>query len=257
MLRQSAKFARDIYRYLRFPFGHFRGVYDSFSQAHTATPRHCRIGYDHADVARLYATELDSILENSEYPLVFYLSRALEENCTVLDFGGNVGVHFLRINRVFDLAKFSWIVCDLPQITKVGREICAAYKNIDFIDGMNALSGRPIDIFLACDSLQYASDGGAVFPRLIEQGQRPKHVLIDMLPLYDGPSFVTLQNGGPVCYPTHIFNRQDFLRSIVDLGYELIYAWRCSNFSCNVPFHPERIVRDYSGLYFKYTAEVD
>jgi putative methyltransferase (TIGR04325 family) len=85
---------------------------------------------------------------------------------------------------------------------------------------------------------------------LIEKGIRPRHILIDQLPLYDGPRFVTLQNGGLVRYPQYVFNRSEYLRTIANLGYELVDSWDCRNFSCIVPFHPGRSVRAYTGLCF-------
>src|SRR5262249_36069184 len=90
---------------------------------------------------------------------------------------------------------------------------------------------------------------GQLVPRLIGQAAGPRHILIDQLPLYEGPRFVTLQNGGLVRYPQYVFNRRQFLTAIAGLGYELVDSWDC-NFSCIVPFHRDRTVRKYTGLCF-------
>jgi putative methyltransferase (TIGR04325 family) len=249
MLRASAIAARDVYRFLAFPFSHFRGVYETFSQA-AASSRTARIGYDHPDLARQYRAELYLALDNSEYPVLYHLARMLTDNCTVLDFGGNIGIHYLRYRKHLDLAKVRWIVCDLPAITGIGRATCAGMSNVEFVNDLDDLDVDRIDIFLASDCLQYVEAQDALLPRLIGRGIRPRHVLIDQLPLYDGPRFVTLQNGGLVRYPQYVFNRAEYVSGVAELGYELVDSWDCRNFSCIVPFHPDKAVRVYSGLCF-------
>lgn len=250
MLRASAILARDTYRFLAFRFSHFRGVYESFRQAEAAASRTTRIGYNYEDLASQYRAELYLDLDNSEYPVLYHLDRILTDNCTVLDFGGNVGIHYLRYKKYLDLEKVRWIVCDLPEITKVGQATCAGMSNIAFVNDVDELDETRIDILLASDCLQYIESHDSLLPRLIDKGIRPRHILIDQLPLYDGPRFVTLQNGGLVRYPQYVFNREEYLMAVAKFGYELVDSWDCRNFSCIVPFHPDRSVRAYSGLYF-------
>jgi len=250
MLRASAILARDMYRFLAFRFSHFRGVYENFRQAEAAASRTTRIGYNHEDLASQYRAELYLNLDNSEYPVLYHLDRILTDHCTVLDFGGNVGIHYLRYKKYLDLEKVRWIVCDVPEITKVGQATCAGVSNIAFINDIDELDETRIDIFLASDSLQYIESHDLLLPRLIDKGIRPRHILIDQLPLYGGPRFVTLQNGGLVHYPQYVFNREEYLTVIANLGYELVDSWDCHNFSCIVPFHPGRSVRAYTGLCF-------
>jgi putative methyltransferase (TIGR04325 family) len=80
---------------------------------------------------------------------------------------------------------------------------------------------------------------------------RPRHLLLNKLPLYDGEPFVTLQNGGPVWAPQHVFNRRQFLGALEELGYELVAAWDVPGFSCAVPFRAGHAVSRYSGLYLR------
>jgi len=251
LLRAPVIVARDTFRYFAFPFARFRGVYANFPQARAAVSRKRRIGYDHADLAHQYATELCLSLDNSEYPVLYHLDRLVTDNCTVLDFGGNIGVHYLRYRQAVDLKNVRWIVCDLPEITKVGRQICAGMSNVVFVNDIDEIDAPAVDIFMASDSLQYVESSDLLLPRLIDRGLRPRHVLIDHLPLYDGPQFVTLQNGGLVRYPQCVFNRDAYLSRMTELGYELVNFWDCRDFSCNIPFHPEKSVRAYSGLCFR------
>jgi putative methyltransferase (TIGR04325 family) len=81
--------------------------------------------------------------------------------------------------------------------------------------------------------------------------EKPKHLLVNRLPLYEGEKFVTLQNGGKVFYPSYVFNQSNFIDSFKEIGYELIDIWEDWNDSCIIPFHPEKSLLFYRGLYFK------
>jgi putative methyltransferase (TIGR04325 family) len=69
----------------------------------------------------------------------------------------------------------------------------------------------------------------------------------------DGEQFVTLQALGTSFCPYHIFNRQSFIGSIREIGYELIDSWDNAEVSCHIPLYPEHSVTAYSGLYFRRT----
>ncbi len=96
MLRTAFSFARDAYWYLTFNYGQFRGVYESLHEAEAAVPRGKKVGYDHEDLARDYQAKLSLRLESFEYPVLFHLGRIIGECHTILDFGGNIGTHYLR-----------------------------------------------------------------------------------------------------------------------------------------------------------------
>jgi hypothetical protein len=49
--------------------------------------------------------------------------------------------------------------------------------------------------------MQYVGSPDLLLQKMIDHGIRPTHVLLNRLPLYDGPQFVTLQNGGLVYCP--------------------------------------------------------
>src|SRR5262249_4241328 len=110
MLRESARLARDTFRYFAFGHSRFRGVYESFRQAEAAASRPGGLGYAQGHPARQYRAQLYLDLDSSEYALLYHLDRMLTDRCTVLDFGGNVGVHYLRFRKYLDLDKVKWIV---------------------------------------------------------------------------------------------------------------------------------------------------
>lgn len=257
MLRRIVRFFKESYRYLAFDFSQFRGIYETFEQAKAKAPAGKRVGYDNSELAREYRTQLNVRLSSFDFPVLFYLNRVLKAGDTVLDYGGNIGVHFLRFKKYLNLDKVWWIVCDLPEITKVGAETCAGVANIKFINDIVAANGQDVDIFLACGSIQYVHSPELLLKTLIGKKVGPKHILIDQLPLYEGPTFVTLQNGGLVCYPQYVFNRKEFVNAIEELGYKLIDMWDDVTDSCIIPFHPEKSIQAYKGLYFSKTQEGD
>lgn len=51
--------------------------------------------------------------------------------------------------------------------------------------------------------------------------------------------------------PYLVANRDEFLQSAYDLGYELVDSWENPEFGCYIPFHPDHLVRPFSGLYLR------
>ena len=240
----------DVYRYFAFRFTQRRGVFEDFSQAEAAAPRRKRIGYNHDDLAQGYRESINLTLDSSDYPLLFHLDHILRDHSTVLDIGGNIGIHYLRYKPYFKFENVKWIVYDVPANTRVGREICADYPNVSFVDDLNEIKESRLDVAHASDSAQYFARWDLLLQKLIEKGIRPVHILFEQVPVYDGPQFVTLQNGGPVYYPHYVFNREKFVGAITNLGYELVDTWSINESHCNIPFHPEKDVRSLSGFCF-------
>jgi putative methyltransferase (TIGR04325 family) len=247
-----ARFVADACNYVAFPYreGQFRGVYGDFRQAEAAAPRGKKIGYDHPDLAREYHKKLNLRLESFDYPILFHLDRIVDRCTTVFDFGGNLGVHYLRYRRYLKMDHVKWIVLDLPEVTAIGQKTCADLSNIAFINGIAELKESQLDILLASGSIQYLASQD-LLQKMTDHGVRPAHVLINRLPLYDGPQFVTLQNGGLAYHPQYVFNREIFISSIESLDYELVDSWPDTGDSCIIPFHPARSIHAYTGFYFQ------
>jgi hypothetical protein len=55
--------------------------------------------------------------------------------------------------------------------------------------------------------------------------------------------------GTSVCL-YHLFNRDDFVRSVTGLGYRLVDEWTSPDCSCRIPFYPDHAIDAYSGFYF-------
>lgn len=186
-----------------------------------------------------------------DYPVIFWLRSLLAPKTTVFDFGGHRGTLFYSYARYLEYPEeFHWIVCDLPEIIEAGRKLAAerAKKEISFTTDFREACRA--NVFLAAGSLQYVET-----PRLHEMlgelSVQPSHLLINKLPLYDGKEYVTLQNGGVAFHPQYVFNRDEFLRPLLRLGYELVDTWDVPSHAGQIPFHAEVSFRWHSGLYLR------
>jgi putative methyltransferase (TIGR04325 family) len=253
-------------------YGCFWGVFETFEEAMRAAPTTKKVGYNCAELAREYQIEIEahtsvdadlstgksskSLMRSFDYPMLYWLDRIAQntplDRIDFFDFGGNLGIHFLSYINYLDFpTSLSWIVCDLPELVKLGTS-----QNKDprltFTTDFQLASGS--DIFLASGSIQYDEVDFALKMNSLEQ--KPKHLLINRLGLYDGRKIVTLQNGGKVFYPQYIFNRSEFIQSFQQIGYELIDRWEDNVDKCYIPFHPEVNVPCYHGFYFKLNTGV-
>lgn len=251
LARYAYRLVLDSIRYTTFRYSQRRGVFQTFAEANLAASGK-RIGYNHADVAAEFRDTMTLRLDSAEYPVLFHLKRIVTDGCSLLDFGGSIGVHYLRLKKYLDPVRIRWTVCDFPEITRVGREVCAGAAGVEFVNDIGEMAESKIDIFLAFDALPYVeiSSSGTLLQRLIANGKRPTHLLLDQLPLIEGRQFVTLQNGGRVRYPHYVFNRHDFISAITALGYELVDEWEDRATSCAIPFHRAESVSAFTGLYF-------
>ncbi len=70
------------------------------------------------------------------------------------------------------------------------------------------------------------------------------------MPLYNGETFLTLQNIGYSVCPYKIQNKTELINSLTAMNYKLIDSWE-NHRSCRIPFHPERFVSAYYGFSFR------
>ena len=226
-----------------------RGVYADFAEAARAAPRSRPLGYDRPEMAGLYRGGLDR-LNPHDYPVLFWMRHAIEHASRVFDFGGHVGVSYYGYEHYLNYPDtLTWTVYDVPAVTRDGTEL--AHRNgqprLRFTTQIKDADGA--DILLAAGSLQYVEDG-FLHRALAELRDKPRHIIIQRIPLHDHRSFVTLQATGPAFCPYNVAHRQTFIADLTAIGYELVDSWTCDR-SLEIPFHPECHVPNYSGLYLK------
>lgn len=250
-LIRNLRQVRYEYQFRRWP-GAFRGVYASFDQAvRTAPPG--KIGYDHPELASAYRNRLDPI--TSEYPVMFWLQCALDRGARrVFDYGGHVGLayHAFR-GRMQYPSDLAWRVCDLPNMVEQGRELAHQRdaRGLTFTTEPTEADG--FDVLFSQGALQYMERPLATL--LGALSRPPAHLLLNQVPLAEGPGFVTLQNTIVAYTPYRIFSRSEFVSSLQALGYELVDSWRTPELAVHIPFHPTHVVESYSGVYLRRLSD--
>jgi putative methyltransferase (TIGR04325 family) len=227
----------------------FQGMYPDFQQALAAIPPEMMVGYDHSEAATLYLPQLDTLLP-SDYPAIYWLRKLIKPASRIFDLGGHVGLLFYSFHKYLDSpCPRDWLVCDLPEIIAAGRKLAneRGANGLSFTSDYARADGY--DIYLASGCLQYIDS--SLSQLLAKLTTMPAHLIINRLPLSEAETFVTLQNIGPVVCPYRIFNRSKFLSSLRASGYDLIDTWRCAELSCDIPFHPDKKVHAYTGMYLR------
>ena len=229
------------------------GVFKDFAQARTWLP--VSPEFDHAALATEYVDVRTKKIFAYDYPVMWWLERAFRDGATrVLDIGGSVGVHFYAYQRYFERPHdLSWSVVEVPAIASIGREMAsqAEAKSLSFTDNLDQAVHSGNDIWMAAGSLHYFEDArpGDLLKRC---ETRPRHILLNKLPLYDGEDYVTAQNLGAGCFaPMYVYNRQRLINEVEALGYVLFDEWQVPERSLYLPGFPERCIPAYRGLYFR------
>jgi putative methyltransferase (TIGR04325 family) len=234
-------------------FGFYFGLFDSFRAARAWLPpspefNHDALATEHIEVRtqRVFAYD---------YPVMWWLDRAFRDGARrVLDIGGSVGVHYYAYRLYMELPpELTWRVVEVPAIVSIGRKLTAERPaaGLVFTDDLEeALTSTDAEIGISAGALQYIEDArpGDLLERSKE---RPMHLLLNKLPLYEGDDFVTTQNIGEGCFaPLHVFNGDRMIRAIEERGYTMRDRWAVHERSLYLPGHPERSFPSFTGLYF-------
>jgi hypothetical protein len=51
--------------------------------------------------------------------------------------------------------------------------------------------------------------------------------------------------------PQYVFDRREFIDDLVRAGYEVVDQWEDYVHSCRIPFHDDKVVPHYSGVYLR------
>lgn len=227
----------------------FRGIFDTFEDAIASAPNTKAKGFDVAEFEGYFDNRRNTLFLY-DYPILFWLNRIISDSARVFDVGGNTGVHYIGYRAYLQAwEKIFWEVCEVPVVASAGKKFAKqqGYENrLSFTTNMHDADGA--DVLLSLGTLQYIEEPG-LGDLLASLESAPKHLLLGKLPLYDGEPYVTLQNGGVHFVAQKVFNREIFLTELRNLGYRIVDEWQDNSRSCNVPFHPEKSVSVFTGLY--------
>lgn len=231
----------------------FYGVYKNFNDASRHIPDTKPAGYDHEDAAKMYSDLLETI-RLVDYPAIFWMNRIIDDNSMVFDFGGHVGIRFYCYSKYINFpSNFQWYLYDLPNIIEEGKAIAnkKGVKNILFTDKMDF--AKKAKIFLASGSLQYFEN--PIYEIMDKNNLYPKHIIINEFPLHDKHEFVTINNMGTAYCPYKIYNKDKFIRRMLESNYKMIDIWDDKNKRCHIPFHEDYNESTYYGMYFLKDCE--
>lgn len=258
-IARKLPFASDYYNYYwQFPrrMTACRGVYHSFAEALQSLPSDARMGHNQSDIHeheaidRLTSGWALGEFNPQDYPVLVWLGSAFRQSLAVFDFGGNLGQAYYAYRKYLQYPQdLRWLVCEVPEIVKAGERLATQSNSpgLSFTDEFTDID--EINILLTGGTLQYLETSLA--DMLKPMKSKPHHILINQMPLYDGKSFVTLQNIGYAFTPYKIWNRAEFIATLESVGYELVDSWSY-NRTCSIPFHPDRFVSAYHGMYFRF-----
>jgi putative methyltransferase (TIGR04325 family) len=232
-----------------------RGVFRSFEEATAACPKGKRLGHNQ----EIIADRCHPVMQNAErrigsfdprdYPVLVWLARALEDGSSVLDLGGNVGLGYYAYRRFISYpTSLRWVVCEIPQLCQAGRRLAREHKaeGLEFTEEF--AQGDGSGIILSCGTLQFLESSLAQLVLTLKR--KPRHILIQRVPLGDERTFYTMENVGYAYCPYRVQNKQELFDSLAAQGYDLIDSWKDSKLF-RIPFHPRRTVNGYHGAYFR------
>lgn len=231
------------------PLNAYRGVYRSFAEAERAAPRTKPLGYDAALSEGWYLEKLRGV-QLEDYPVVFWLREALRDSRSILEIGGHVGVAYYGFSSVLDYPEdLSWTIFDVPTIVEAGRRLAAERGRTDVHFVASLADAPPSDILIAAGALQYF-ETPTLAATIATLPKRPRHAIVNVTPVYEGPTFVTLQNIGTVYCPYRVFDRRELVSTMEELGYALVDAWQKPR-PFRVPGHADKSFDAFSGFYFR------
>jgi putative methyltransferase (TIGR04325 family) len=224
-----------------------RGVFDTRDQAEAEAPRTGPLGYDHVEAAEMYRDRLERVYP-SDYAMMLWLQKAFNEGARkVLDLGGHIGIAYYAYQRLIPFPPdVSWRVHDVPAVMESGRRealIRDPDHRLSFADRFE--SDEETDILFTSGCLQYLDN--TLAQRLTVLKQRPRWVLVNLLPLHARFDYWTVQSIGTAFCPYHIQRTQPFFADLEALGYQLEDSWENLEKKCWVAFDPEHTLDRYHG----------
>ncbi len=228
------------------------GAYPDFATARAAVPASAE--FDTTSLVEAYVRERTAHVFAYDYPVMWWLREAFAGGATlVFDIGGSVGVHYYayRSHLTYPPA-LVWTVREVPTLVRRGRALAAESNapNLTFTDAIDATDAAA-DVWLAAGALQYVEGAASLGAWLAASRRPPAHVIVNKVPLYDGPAFVTVQNIGDGAFaPFHVYQRRRFIAEVEAAGYRLVEAWETPERQLRLLDDPARSFGPYSGAYF-------
>jgi len=235
----------------------FWGAFYSFEEAMEGAASHpyrLPVGYHQPQIAPRGRDFYEQMYLH-DYPALFWLAKLAgvrppgKESGPdrLVDFGGHLGEKY-RVFRRLDAPRpnLQWVVLETQAVVDIGHGLAHADTpgHLSFTADRAVLDAA--HIVYASGSLQYLEcDFGSILDTL---EQLPEHLVLNKVPLSEGPDIWTLQANGIVVLPYHVMNREKFIGGLVKRGYRVLDEWKVPEFRVRLPFHDHPGTMANSGL---------
>ena len=230
-----------------------RGIYASYEEAAAAAPKTLPLGYDNDGPARMYQDRLVRVFP-SDYPMMFWLQKAFEEGARqVFDLGGHVGISYYAYQKHLPYpSDLSWRVCDVPAVVRSGLELARTrdeQHRLSFTEHFEEADNA--DVLFTSGCVQYLPE--TLGQRIASLRQRPRWVLVNLLPLHDQRAFWTVQSIGQAFCPYRIQRAETFFGELTKLDYVVVDKWENLEKECDVAFERGFCLDRYFGAAMRLT----
>ncbi|MBB3228651.1 putative methyltransferase (TIGR04325 family) [Luteibacter sp. Sphag1AF] len=247
----EARYDREFFAHTSLTHNLYRGVFNTFAEAQASIAGRQTVGYDNTPSASLYRERTHRVYIN-DYPMMLWLSKLLDSGAmSVFDLGGHIGVAYYAYQRYLRYPeRLRWTVMDVPAVNAAGTEWAELHdpeRRLHFTS--SAQDADNVDILFAAGSLQYLDY--TLGDLLASLRHRPRHLLLNSVPLHPSASYFTVQNMGTACCPYRVTADREFLHGLRELGYAPQDRWENPHRSCQIPFHEDRSLDRYFGFCFE------
>lgn len=231
-------------------WGQFNGVFDSYDAALAAAPPALERGYD--SPGHTHLTAYEEMFE-FDYPALLWIARFADElrdrpEIRVVDLGGHTGSKYRVYRERWSFPeRLSWTVVETEVAVRAALDggLENSAPHLSFTTDRAAIDD--CDILFASGALQYLETD---LPELLRVLDRlPRRLVLNKVPLSDGPAGWTLQNvSGVAAAPYHVMNRDAFVAGLERLGYVATDEWTVPRYRVRIPFQDRIGTESNSGL---------
>lgn len=194
------------------------------------------------------------VQQTSTFAVLLWLQKLIGPGTHVVDVGGASGLTYWQYRDYFELPPGArWTVVDVPRVTARARSLAASAgeRIISYSEDLGTLDRCDVLMSLGC--IQYMSP--EAYSTFMKAAGRARFVIINKIPLIDGPEFWTLQCLQTTFSPYRVPNKATFLQEFEALGFEVCDAWEVPELSIDIPFQPERHVPSLCGMVLRRRTE--